>query len=71
MPVMAENKKQDRHKQARKALQLPEAWYAVAESLAEDSKMPVSWYVIDLLLKAAQDAKKADLPAVPWKTSGE
>ena len=71
MLAMSKKKQPDRHKKPRKSLQLPADWYAFAELLAGDSKMPVTWYVIDLLHKAAEGSGRAGMPPLPWKSSSD
>jgi hypothetical protein len=66
MLLMSKKKQADRHKKPRKAVQMPEEWYTVAEELAAEQKMPLLWLLIDLLNKAGETAGKKDLPALPW-----
>lgn len=54
-----------KHLTPRKAIQMPEDWYAVARKRANERAQPVMWYLITLIeadAKAAGDA----VPKLPW-----
>jgi len=59
-------KSTDRHKVARKVIQMPEDWHQVAESLATEGQTPTLWLLISLIKKEAESRGIKNLPPVPW-----
>jgi hypothetical protein len=60
-----------RHKTARKMIGLPEPWFDVAAALAKQDQerpMPVVWYLVKLIERAAKDGGISELPPPPWET---
>jgi hypothetical protein len=67
MATMAKKKPQksdDRPK--RQAIFLSEDWHEVARKLAQKSRQPINWYVIEFLKKEAE-AAGISVPAAPWE----
>lgn len=60
-----------KHKTLRKPVVLTAEWHAIAEELAAEQKMPVAWYVTDLLRAEAELKGIPDLPVLPWATDKE
>jgi hypothetical protein len=65
---MSKPKKQTsgKHKAARRHIALPSEWVDLADQLASDKRQLTSWYIIELLLNAAEE-KKLPSPSPPWE----
>lgn len=64
---MSKKRPSGKHSAPRKTIQLPQEWLRVAQEMASGRPMPVMWYVIELIRKDAEAAKKAGLPPTPWQ----
>ena len=74
LPRMAKKKKpgggkDDGAKQSpRRAVQLPAAWYEVAQQLARKKPTPTVWFLVELIKREAEAAGVTELPPPPWET---
>lgn len=58
-----------KHVTPRRAVQLPEDWFLLAQALAAEGKaQPTAWYLIDLIRKDAEAKGHKPIPLLPWVT---
>jgi len=55
-----------KHKKKRIGVNFDQDWHAAMRVLAAKRKMPVLWYLMDLV-KADADANMVETPAPPWE----
>lgn len=70
MPCMAKKKTSGKHQAPRKPVQLPADWLKLAQELAAERPMPVTWLLVELIGKEAQSKGRKELPPTPWQPPG-